>query len=116
MSVVRFGPDSGTQMWADDRMGDEEDAEKAKLKAQLAFAQDQLRALVGNNVEYCAHQKAVHGESKLPEPEALQRPQPLYERKQKAVHGESKLPEPEALQRPQPLYERKRRPFTLAGM
>ena len=62
MSVLRFGPDSGTQMWADDRMGDEEDAEKAKLKAQLAFAQDQLRALVGNNVDYCAQQKAVHGE------------------------------------------------------
>ena len=55
MSVVRFGPDSGTQMWADDRMGDEEDAEKVKIKAQL-------RALVGNNVEYCAQQKAVHGE------------------------------------------------------
>ena len=62
MSVVRFGPDSGTQMWADDRLGDEEDAEKVKLKAQLAFAQDQLRALVGNNARYCAQQKAVHGE------------------------------------------------------
>ena len=63
MSVVRFGPDSGTQMWADDRLGgEEEDAEKAKLKAQLAFAQDQLRALVGNNARYCAQQKAVHGE------------------------------------------------------
>ena len=62
MSVLRFGPDSGTQMWADDRMGDEEDAEKAKLKAQLAFAQEQLRALVGNNARYCAEQKAVHGE------------------------------------------------------
>ena len=63
MSVLRFGPDSGTQMLAGDRMGgEEEDAEKAKLKAQLAFAQDQVRALVGNNVEYCAQQKAVHGE------------------------------------------------------
>jgi hypothetical protein len=63
MSVVRFGPDSGTQMWADDRLGGEvEDTENVKLKAQLAFAQDQLRALVGNDVEYCAQQKAVHGE------------------------------------------------------
>jgi hypothetical protein len=49
-------------MWANDRLGEEEDAEKVKLEAQLAFAQDQLRALVGNNVQYCAQQEAVHGE------------------------------------------------------
>jgi hypothetical protein len=42
--------------------GADDDAEKTKLKAQLAFAQDQLRALVGNNARYCAQQKAVHGE------------------------------------------------------